>query len=169
MDKGSLVNNLKKLNSRSCDNERNGFTDGIPEQGTAINLCSIRWLMKDGSQHPCLPKIEGQDSHTSQHTDKSGKSWLGNRFYIVARTDFHDEKGCQQHPNNPNDLLRNLTDGIRLEIVKTLEKASDNTHRWENQNSPGQTLHNRHQVWTTTGHRSENWWEQVHDDRKDSS
>ena len=59
MDKGILVNNLKKLNGRSCDNEGNGFSDGIPEEDTAIDLPCIGRLMKDRSQHTCLPEIEG--------------------------------------------------------------------------------------------------------------
>ena len=56
-----------------------------------------------------LKKVEEKHSITSQHTDKSGKSRLDNCCHIIACPNFHDEEGRQQHPNNTDNLFRNLT------------------------------------------------------------
>ena len=80
-------------------------------------------LAKKTLEFPLLPKVEEKHSITSQHTDKSGKSRLDNCCHIIACPNFHDEEGRQQHPNNTDNLFRNLTQGIRLHVVKALEKA----------------------------------------------
>ena len=71
-----------------------------------------------------LPKVEEKHPVTSQHTDESGKRRLNNGSHVVTCPNPHNEESCQQHPNDTNNLLRNLTQGVWLHVIEALEKAS---------------------------------------------
>ena len=74
IDKGHLVQNLEKLDSRPCQDKRNGFLNGVDQRRLLFILSPV----SKGPllSNPFFGKEIDQNCKTSYHADKQQR-WIG--------------------------------------------------------------------------------------------